>query len=199
MSSNNLSQFVSRVVSFTSEYGEHSWQASNLIGPPTSNMTYGDNSSAWCPAQADQNQVLELAFDTDVFISKIRLYENYNGGACTRLEALNQTSGEYELLWSASPEHLLSASGRVCNYYLIFEPQFEMTSFKSNQIRVTLALESRAALFCEIEAVELVGFLINVTVPKNKLAIDLSHMFLESSYFDCEIRVGVNKFYFIYF
>lgn len=185
MSANKLSQFVSRVVSFTSEYGEHSWQASNLVGPPTSNMTYGDSSTAWCPSQADQNQQLELAFETEVFVSKIRLYENYNGGACTRIEALNLTTRNYELLWSTSPDLV-----RVANYYLIFEPQFDTTSFKTNQIRLTLTLEGRA-LFCEIEAVELVGSLINVAVPKTRLATDLSRMFLEASYFDCEISIEV--------
>lgn len=183
--STEISQFVSRVVSFTSEYSQTNWQAGNLIGPPSSNLTYGDITTAWCPARSDQNQILELAFDTEVYIKKIRLYENYNGGACTRLEALNPDTNEYEELWSSTPD-----SVRTCSFYLIFEPEFEIAAFKSNQIRVSLTLEGRD-MFSEIEAVEIVGTIMNITLPRSKLALDLGNMFVEAAYSDCEIRIPV--------
>lgn len=178
-----LAQFVREVVSFTSQYGDANWRAANLIGPPTSNSEFGDLSTAWCPSQADQNQVLELSFETEVFVEKIRLYENYNGGACTRLEALNPATNEYVQLWSTDQVQHFS-------HYSIFEPAFKTSTFKAKQIRVSLTFEGRN-LFSEIEAVELIGSLINIEPPVACLAADLAKMFLEGSYSDCEIFVEV--------
>ncbi len=41
-SSNSISQFVSNVISFTSQYSDTQWRAANIIGPPTSNSIYGN-------------------------------------------------------------------------------------------------------------------------------------------------------------
>jgi hypothetical protein len=41
-SSNSISQFVSNVISFTSQYSDTQWRATNIIGPPTSNSIYGN-------------------------------------------------------------------------------------------------------------------------------------------------------------
>ncbi len=61
-----MRQFVSNVISFTSQYSETSWRAQNLVGPPILNGVYGDSSLAWCPSTSVDDQLLELYFDTPV-------------------------------------------------------------------------------------------------------------------------------------
>lgn len=175
---NQLSQFVTRVVSFTSQYGDTNWRASNLIGPPTLNNVYGDSGSAWCPSMADQNQELELAFETSVYVKRIKIYENYYGGAVTKIEALNDD--HYETLWSTD-------SPTLVQYYNIFSPDIVPTSFQTNQLRISLTLENRG-LFSEIEAVELLGVLVNIEAPVRTLDIDLMKMLKNEIHADLDIR-----------
>lgn len=178
-SSNSISQFVSSVLSFTSQYSDVQWRALNLVGQPTSNAVYGDNSNSWCPATSNENQILELLFEIPVYISQIRIYENYNGGAVTQIEAYNSSANSYEIIWSREAPVLTQ-------FYNIFSPEFPSTTFQSNQIRLTVN-QSERNLFAEIEAVELVGRMINLEIPNKSLTHDIFNLFNNGLYSDIEL------------
>jgi hypothetical protein len=178
----NLSQFVSRVISFTSQYSDSNWCAANLVGPPRLNNIYGDSVLAWCPSTNTEQQVLELGFERSVYIQTIRIYENYYGGAITKIEVFN--GNEYRVLWS-------SETTSVKTSYDVFTPTFAPTDFSSNQIRLTLTQAGRD-LFSEIDAVEIVGSLVNFTIPKKTLSNDMSQMLKNELYTDLELEVTKN-------
>jgi hypothetical protein len=177
-----IRQFVSRIIRFTSQYSETNWSANKIIGPPHSNCSYGDSVNAWCPSNHNENQILELEFEISVYAREIRIYENFNGGSVTKIEAMNSAANEqYVTLWNTNETSIKSS-------YDIFSPRLNRTNFLTNRIRLTLTLEDRG-VFAELEAVELVGTLINLEIPKISLSIDFSQMLNEGLFSDLEIRL----------
>jgi hypothetical protein len=177
----SLTQYVSRVISFTSQYSDSNWRATNLVGPPTLNGAYGDSINSWCPSTADQNQILELQFEELVYATQIKIYENLNGGGITSIEAKNIETNEYELLWSTDMPNILQ-------HYNIFLPEFNPTRFQTNQIRITLTQEGRGA-FSEIEAVALIGTLINLSICESTISLDLCELLNSKSFSDISIEL----------
>jgi hypothetical protein len=176
-----LRQFVARVVSFTSEYSNTNWTSANLIGEPTSGNLYGDTTRAWCPSVDNENQMLELEFESPVYIEKVNVYENLRGGAVTKIETYNPINNEYSTLWSCESPTLIE-------HYNIFSPSFDCVQFMSNRIRLTLTLENRIG-FPEIEAVELVGLSIQIPVPAQSISSDISKLFNERICPDLNVQV----------
>ena len=181
MNRNSINQFASRLIQFSSQYSDSNWKASNVLGPPVSNGIYGDNVGAWCPSTSDQNQFLEVGFETSVFISSVKIYENYHGGAVTKIEALNGENN-YVTLWSA-------VSPATTTQYNIFQPQFSITNFKSNQIRLTITQANRN-LFSEIEAIELLGSLLEIGTPSKSIVADVAGLFKSKLFADIDIVVN---------
>ena len=178
---NKIRQYASQVLSFTSQYSETSWRAQNLVGPPSVLNIYGDSTSAWCPSSSNEDQVLELLFETSIFIHQVRIFENYNGGSVSKIEAFNQD--HYETLWSSQTTESLVQT------YNIFSPQFECSKFRSNQIRITLNQNSRS-VFSELDAVELIGLLVDIEIPKTSLSSDMIRLLNDS--FLCDLKLTIN-------
>ena len=60
-------------------------------------------------------------------------------------------------------------------FYSVFTPVFPKVLFQSNQIRLSLSQLERN-LFSEIEAVELIGSVINLDIPKKSLTEDITSL-----------------------
>lgn len=175
---NSISQYVSKIIHFTSQYGANEdWSAENIKGPPLL-KTYGSNARAWCPSTDNQNQQLELEFEISVFVKQVKIYENCCGGAVTKIEAFNHNNDNYEIVWATNMNN-----PRVILQYNIFCPDFKCTLFMSNRIRLTLTLQNRN-VFSQIEAVELVGSLFSIEIPKNNLSIDMSKILMLQTFSD---------------
>jgi hypothetical protein len=181
----HVSQFVSRIISFSSEYSSTNWSASKIIGPPRLNKIFGDNPNSWCPAIHNENQILELGFEKSVYLRQIRIYENFSGGAVTRIDALNDN--EYETVWSTNNPPVIK------NHYDIFTPKFDPIDFSTNQIRIHLTLENRDE-FTEIEAVEILGTIVNYHIPKKTLSYDMSEMLKNELFTDMKIECDEEVF-----
>jgi hypothetical protein len=64
-------------------------------------------------------------------------------------------------------------------FYSIFTPVFPKVLFQSNQIKLFLSQLDRN-LFSEIEAVELIGSIINLDIPKKSLTEDITSLLKNS-------------------
>jgi len=179
MENEETSQWVDQIVSFSSEFSAENWSARNLRGPPTCNNTYGDNASAWCPARYTQDEFLELRYLRSVYVSQVKIYENLNGGAVIKIEGMRQ-GGIYETIWSReAPENHTQ--------YRIFCPQFEKSSFRTNQLRLTLRFTA-ANYFSELDAVELIGTISNISIPQETIISDFSKLITFKDFSDMTIR-----------
>lgn len=95
------SRFASSVVDFSSEYDSDPWSAQQALGPPDTYPNYGDFSTAWASATADdQPEFLVLEFDDAAPINYVDVYETYNPGALDSVEVMNPNTGQFETVWT---------------------------------------------------------------------------------------------------
>jgi hypothetical protein len=160
MNRNSISQFVVDVISFSSQYTSTNGSARNIIGPPQCLNKYGDNCLAWCPAKYNREEFVEVRFEREVYIEKVRVFENLNGGCVVKVDALKDGS-KYICVWNRT-------RSEVKRSYQIFEAVLEAkTSFKSNQLKVYLDCTS-LRYYAQIDAIELIGLFpkLNYIVPQ---------------------------------
>ena len=115
-----------------------------------------DDQKAWVPSEEDHGeQWLELTYDTDVYISKVRVRETLGPGSVIKVEG--KTDSGYEIIWQGVD------NTEICPGY--FEAEFsemiddiprKMTSYKTDTIRITLDTDKEN--WNEIDAVELIGY-----------------------------------------
>jgi len=150
--SHHLSQWVSEVISFASEYssGVGSWGADNLIGPPQTFPRYGDISTAWAPStNTGSEEFLQVKFPRPVYICGVDIFETWNPGCVVKISAYDGYN--WHTLWSSPlPYYKLQELPRV------FSPAIPCTTFLSDQIRIDLNC-TNAISWTEIDAVRLRG------------------------------------------
>ena len=190
MGENELRQFASELIAFTSQFSDEHWSAKHILGAPKSQGVYGDSPLAWSPLAYDAEQSIEVAFETAVYIRQVRIYENFNGGSVVKIEARHSLDS-YRTLWS---------SEKPCDVfaYRIFAPELRVdwadAPFRSDRIRLTLSQHERS-LFAEIEAVELVGAVLDTDVCAASIGRHLLDMLNEPCPFaDMYIRIDRHQF-----
>jgi hypothetical protein len=133
----------------SSEYGDEGYaplQATGASDTPTA----GDFSTAWASQEPDAGiETLELTFEVPVKPAGLAIFESYNPGAITTIEAFDSESGEWVVLYEGE-------AGPVEETYRIFTPEITPVDFVTDQIRLTL---DTAAVdgWNEIDAVQLFG------------------------------------------
>jgi hypothetical protein len=131
----------------SSEYGPDSWSASQATGEPDT-PDYGDFATAWAPVGSDVGpQWLEVGFDTPVRPMEVVIWETSGAGFVTLVEALDERSGDWVVLWEGSD----GSPGFVAG----FSPPLESTDVVTDTIRVTI--DSDVPGWNEIDAVGLLG------------------------------------------
>lgn len=80
-----IEQWVSRVVEFSSEYGQ-GWEAATLIGPPTVNGCV-DERGSWAAREANRpTEFLHVGFDEAVIPHSVVVHQNLNPGGVRQIE-----------------------------------------------------------------------------------------------------------------
>jgi hypothetical protein len=173
-----IHQYVSEVISFSSEFGTENWSASKIRGPPSNLNVYGDCVNAWCPSRYNEDEFLEVKYDRAVYATKFRIYENLNGGTLVRIEVFNEGT-DYETLWFRDlPEQKTQ--------YNIFSPSFAKSNIRSNKYRFTFRCNA-ANYYSEYDAIELVGVLTNIKICEKTLNNDMPRLMDDRRYTDLDI------------
>jgi len=133
----------------SSEYGQEGFSALQATGKPNT-PTAGDYSTAWAPQEADTGEeTLELAFEHSVVPSAVNVYETFNPGALTAIQAYNTEAEEWVTLWEGE-------AGPIEDTMRMFSPELTGVDFATNGIRLVLDT-SAVEGWNEIDAVELLG------------------------------------------
>lgn len=148
----DLTQWVWKVLDFSSEAAEPGtveWSASKLIGPPLV-KGYGDSTEAWAPFATNGGaEFVTLKFKRKVYISDIRILENWNPGAISRIEVKH--GEEFETVWEETPHekpHVLRILQARINPPL---------TYGANVIKIHLDTSKVYKEWNEISAVQLAG------------------------------------------
>ncbi|KAI9330896.1 hypothetical protein DFJ73DRAFT_899698 [Zopfochytrium polystomum] len=85
----NVGQWVSNVLDFSSQYGVASWAAYNVVGPPNVYPAFGDFAEAWAPSRFGENaESLVVLVDRPVRVAEVIVWETLEPGAVVRILAL---------------------------------------------------------------------------------------------------------------
>lgn len=174
-----MSQFVSEVLSFSSEYSSTNGSARNLVGAPRCLNRYGDNSLAWCPGSYGRHECVEVSFDRPLYVQTVHIYENLNAGCVVHIEA--HDGEKYTTVWRRDqPDHKRS--------YQVFEPTFEKIKFRSDRFKVHLDC-TRLNYYAQVDAIEIVGTQTNFTYPESNLQQHLASLLAQPVFADIEAKL----------
>ena len=143
LSPGEVSEFAVKAVA-SSEYSSSSWSAEQATGGPDT-TTCGDNPTAWASSPSHGEDWILLTYEKALIPTRILIYETYNPGAITKVEAIKE-NGEAQTIYSASPK-----TNSTCPNVLVVEAQGVVEAIRS--LRLTLQHND----WSEIDAVELVG------------------------------------------
>jgi len=150
--SHHLCQWVSKVTDKYSEYspGIGSWGAENICGPPQTFPRYGDISTSWAPRQSSgTNEYLAFEYPKKVHICGVDVFETWNPGCLTKISA--HDGKDWQVVWEGEVDQ-----PNVPERARVFSPQFSVTKFKSNWVRVDLNCTLSRA-WTEIDCIRLRG------------------------------------------
>ncbi len=132
----------------SSQYGEDGYSPLQATGAPDVPAA-SDNPLAWASQEADGTvETLELTYAYKVTPAAIRIYESYNPGAVTMVEAYDEESDEWAVLWEGNEP--------TDQVYRIFSPELTSPDFVTDKIRLTIDSDLVAG-WNEIDAVQLLG------------------------------------------
>ena len=134
----------------SSEFANPDWSAAQAIGKPDS-PGCGDYQLAWASAASDSIDTLELSYDTAVYPLEIVIYESFNPDQVAKVEVFNPDTGGYYTVLQKNPLQL----DRLCPFELVIP--VEGINFKTNLIRITVDQSQLGLGWNEIDAVKLIG------------------------------------------
>ncbi len=133
----------------SSQYGEEDYASLQATGP-TDTPNAGDFPTAWASAEADAGvETLELSYEVPVKPSGLAIFESFNPGAITIIEAYDIDNGEWVVIYEGE-------AGPVDEPSRVFIPDLIAADFVTDQIRLTLDT-STVEGFNEIDAIQLFG------------------------------------------
>ena len=93
-----LSQWASKARA-SSQYSPSDWSARQATGEPNTSKC-GDIKTAWAPGSSGGGpEWLEVAFDTPVYATRLRVHETYNAGFINKVEVVDIAGEKHEVWW----------------------------------------------------------------------------------------------------
>jgi len=150
--------------------GKRAWGPAQATGQPDT-MRAGDSKTAWATLKAEMGeQWLDLTFETAIVPAKIRIYENFNPGAVSKVEVFDE-AGTAQVIWEGID------SNKECPGY--FEVAASVAATAINRVKVYLDT-NRVKGWNEIDAV--------AVVPKDGEPLWAAKATASSSYADARRR-----------
>ncbi len=148
-----ISQWSSRAIA-SSEFSTNSWSASQAEGAPDT-FICGDNKTAWAAANSSTVEWIELRYETDVRVTGINIYQNFNPDQVVTVELI-AANGEIVPVYTQT-----QVAEESCPYILSLSVE---SNFASNGVRITID-QSALGDWTEIDAVELIGIPMDDALP----------------------------------
>jgi hypothetical protein len=144
---------------FSSQYGNGSWSAAQILGTPNAWPGCGDISTAWASSSPDgQREWLELGFQNLNPVNNIKIYETNAAGAIDTVYVWNPNTQAWVQVYSATAA---SVPCRILNI------NFTTTSFNVSRIRI--AVNSPAvSSWNELDAVSISNIANGGTIGSNQ-------------------------------
>jgi hypothetical protein len=97
--------WASSVLSKSTEYSDTQWAAHQALGAPNVYPRHGDIAQAWASSSADdQDEWIELGYETPRAVSAVEIYETFNPGAIDTVELITTSGRRIELRAPSLPD-----------------------------------------------------------------------------------------------
>lgn len=127
-----------------------SWSPEQMIGEPNVG-NYGDDGKGWASKERDKDiEWVKLTFKKAVYASEVRVRQNYNPGAITKIELIDE-NGKSNVVWSGTDKTKYKT-----NAIEYFTAKFDRTEYKTKTVKITLSSNTVKG-WNEIDAVQLIG------------------------------------------
>jgi hypothetical protein len=141
-------QWATEVLGFSSQYGETSWSARQVLGA-CDVAVYGDNAAAWAPSSEQGTQeYITVGFSSPIYATGALIRETYGSGYIIKIEALD-TQGQYHVVWEGEDT---SQPGTIAD----FEAQWPQTNYLVRGLKVTLDTDKQKS-WEEMDSIQLLG------------------------------------------
>ncbi len=146
----DLGEYASSVVAFSSQYSSTQWSAAQMLGSPDT-VTYGDFPTAWTASSKNgTTEYVTLGFTTSVYAFGTTIRESNANGFVTQVEVRNAASGAYQTVWTGTDS---SAPGSLVD----FQVSWTKTAYLVDAVRITVDTNHNLNAYEEIDAVQLQG------------------------------------------
>jgi hypothetical protein len=132
----------------SSEFGNPDQAATQATGAPDT-FECQDLPTAWCPADYETVEWLELGYDVPVRPTEVNIVQTYSPDQVAKVELID-TDGTYHEVYTAEPVNLWEE----CLYTLSIPVEAD---YQAAGVRITVDQSVLDMSYCEIDAVELVG------------------------------------------
>jgi hypothetical protein len=132
----------------SSEFGNPDQAATQATGAPDT-FECQDLPTAWCPADYETVEWLELGYDVPVRPTEVNIMQTYSPDQVAKVELID-TDGTYHEVYTAEPVNLWEE----CLYTLSIPVEAD---YQAAGVRITVDQSVLDMSYCEIDAVELVG------------------------------------------
>lgn len=128
-------QWANRVLSFSSQKGNQSYSAKQVLGPPSKLPALGDCGCAWTASKPEsfEEEFVRVKFENKTRVQQILISENYNAGAVKEIYLYDQ----YNL-----PHLVYQRSEITPEYGRLFSVTFPLTAFETDDLKLVLDTES---------------------------------------------------------
>jgi OOP family OmpA-OmpF porin len=126
-------QWAQEVVSYSSQFGNHSYAANQITGEPNAIFQEGLSELAWTPLEDEPEtaEFIQVRFEYPTTIQQVLIIENFNPGAISKIILIDPAGNEYEVFQNENPQAILRK-----NRY--FYHSFAETSYAVEQLRLEL-------------------------------------------------------------
>ena len=123
--------FAIQVIDFSTEFGNSSYSATQILGEPEKFPQAGDFPTNWAHSTQDgRREFLEVSFGTPTAIRGVDIYEIFTPGAVDSVYA-RDTDGNLHVLWTGEVQKGLGGAK-------IFQVRFDPTPYQISAIRITI-------------------------------------------------------------
>ncbi|PKL85268.1 MAG: hypothetical protein CVV22_09025 [Ignavibacteriae bacterium HGW-Ignavibacteriae-1] len=160
-------QWATRVVDFSSQYGNREFSPREILGKPSVMPDFGKSPAAWLVKYpSSKTEWIRLEFDNPIYIKQILINENFNPGAIVKIVIYDSLGRGYQIYSNNSPMPRQN-SLKPSRFY------GDTIKFRSKELKIELNLFNYLEDY-QIDAVAISSSIdpipIEVNLPKNATA-----------------------------
>lgn len=174
--------WASKVIKFSSQFGDKEFSAQQVLGPPNALPQYGKSLVAWTPAVNSQKASITVEFDRATPVQQIAIGENLLTGSVEKIFLYDEKGKEYQVFNNPSPKQTSPDFARIFNHFI------PLTTYKVARLRLDINFTG----FRNIPQIDCIG----ISPDKQKIVAKINTIENVSSFPTPEnLGPGVNSQY----